>query len=440
MALRRLSLDFGVSLGTLQWVVTSYLLALAAVTPVSAWLARRFGHRRIYAAALGVFTLASVLCGLAPNVEALIVFRVAQGIGGGLMMPVGQTILVTAAGRQGVARVMSAIGVPMFLTPVVGPTIGGLLLDHAGWRWIFWINVPIGLAALCLALRLLGRDRTVHAGALDVPGLLMVSTGVVGITYGLARAGDEGTLLASGALLPLVPGLALTAGFAWWALRVPHPLLDLRLYRNMVFSAAAFVTFAMGAAIFGGMILMPLYYQLVRHEDAVGTGMLLAPQGVGAAIAMWLSGRLFERMGSLTAVVGGSVCMAATVPFMLVSADSSYGALSLAMVVRGFGIGMAGMPAMTAAFRALTPAQVEDATPQLNMLQRVGGSLGAALFVVVLQQRLDDAGGSPSGQADAFGATFGWVLAATAIATLPAVLMTALERRAGEAPARAVRT
>ncbi|MGW2190659.1 DHA2 family efflux MFS transporter permease subunit [Streptomyces sp. NPDC001719] len=430
VALRHLSLDFDTSLDTVQWVVTSYLLALAAVTPISAWAARRWGSRTLYAVALTVFTVASALCGLAGSAEQLIAFRVLQGIGGGLMMPVGQAILVRAAGPQGLARVMSAIGVPMVLTPVFGPTVGGLLLDHAGWEWIFWINVPIGALALYLTLRLLPRDRREDAGPLDAIGLFLVSTGIVGITYGLAQAGQRGDLLDGQVVVPFLAGLALTAAFVLRSVRIERPLLDLRLYGNRMFAASSFATFAMGAAIFGGMVLMPLYYQVVRHEDAVHTGLLLAPQGLGAAVAMWLSGRLFEKIGSLTAVIGGVVCVAATVPFVLIGATTSYWLLSLAMVVRGFGIGLAGMPAMTAAFRALRPEQIGDATPQLNMLQRVGGSIGTALFVVVLQQHLDDAAGRPGDQASGFGTTFIWVLAAALVAILPAVLMTALERRA----------
>ncbi|MFJ9903597.1 DHA2 family efflux MFS transporter permease subunit [Streptomyces sp. NPDC101152] len=430
VALRHLSLDFHTSLDRVQWVVTSYLLALAAVIPLSAWATLRFGPRRLYGWSLAVFTLASALCGLAPSAGMLIAFRVLQGVGGGMMMPVGQTILVKAAGPKGLARVMSAIGVPMVLTPVFGPTIGGLLLDHAGWEWIFWINVPVGLLTLYLTARMLPRDQLAPAGPLDVWGLLLVSAGAVGMTYGLAQAGSNASLLTTDVLGPFLAGLALTAVFVVYALRAAHPVLDLRLYRNKMFSAASFATFAMGAAIFGGMILMPLYYQVVRGQDAVGAGMLLAPQGIGAAFAMWLSGRLFEKIGSLTAVIGGVVCVAATVPFVLISADTSYWLLGAAMVFRGFGIGLAGMPAMTAAFRALEPAQINDASPQLNMLQRIGGSMGTALFVVVLQQHLNSAGARVSAQASGFGTTFVWVLATSALATVPPVLMTALERRA----------
>jgi EmrB/QacA subfamily drug resistance transporter len=429
VALHDLSLDFHTTLDAVQWVVTSYLLALAAMIPLSAWAARSFGSRRVYAASLAIFTVASLLCGSAPSVGLLIVFRVLQGVGGGLMMPVGQAILVQAAGRRGMARAMSAIGVPMMLTPVFGPTIGGLLLEHAGWEWIFWINVPFGLLGLYLTARLLPRDPPAKVRALDIPGFALLSVGLIGVTYGLSQIGQSGSVLSAGVVLPIVVGLALAATFVRWALHADAPLLDLQLYRNKIFSSASFATFAMGAATFGGMILMPLYYQTVRHESVVNTGMLLAPQGLGAVVAMWLSGRLFEKIGSLTAVLGGVICVAATVPFVLITSTSSFWLLSVSLVVRGFGLGMAGMPPMTAAFRALDPSQIQDATPQLNMMQRVGGSIGTALFVVVLQEHLKNAD-TPTAQAASFGAAFIWVLVAAVLATLPAVLMAVLERRA----------
>ncbi|WP_405137191.1 MDR family MFS transporter [Nocardia sp. NBC_01388] len=428
VALHNLSVDFDVTLGTVQWVVTSYLLALAAVIPMSAWLIRRFGAARMYTIALAVFVVSSLLCGLAHNVGTLIAFRALQGIGGGLMMPVGQAILVAAAGQRGLARAMSAIGIPMVLTPVIGPTVGGLLLAHAGWQWIFWINVPIGIIGIALAVRMLPPDTPQTGGRLDLVGLLLLSGGATALTYGLTQASERGSARLWHGVAPAVAGLALIAAFAVWALRARNPLLNLRIYRNGVFASASVAVFAMGAATFGGMILMPLYYQVIRHDDAVTTGMLLAPQGLGAAVAMFLSGRLFEKIGSVTAVVGGIICVAATIPFIVIGPGSSYWLLSIALVVRGFGLGMAGMPAMTAALRAVGPDEVTDATPILNMLQRVGGSVGTALFVVVLQQHLDNAGTDVSQQASAFGTAFIWVLAATVLATLPAVFMARIER------------
>jgi MFS family permease len=179
------------------------------------------------------------------------------------------------------------------------------------------------------------------------------------------------------------------------------------------------------------MILMPLYFQTVRGEDAVHTGLLLAPQGIGAALAMVASGRATERFGGgPVAFAGGVVAALGTLPFVLIGAGTSYWLIGAAMVVRGFGIGMSFMPAMTAAFAVLRPDQVNDASPQLNTLQRVGGSIGTAILTVVLQGKLDAAGTGPAAAAGAFGSTYWWVLAVTLVALVPAAVLTLVERRA----------
>ena len=433
VALDTLSRDLHTPLDNIQWVATAYLLALAAVIPVSGWAASRFGARRVYIASLVLFTLGSALCGLAWSSGSLIAFRALQGVGGGMLMPVGQMVLVKAAGPRNLARVMSFIGVPIVLAPVFGPTLGGLLVQHAGWQWIFLVNVPIGALAVFAARRLMPRDRATDAGHLDVPGLALVATGLVGVTYGLAESGSAGTLAATSVLAPLIAGAALITAFVLRALRVERPLLDVRLFANRAFAAASVTTFALGAALFGAMILMPLYFQIVRGEDAIHTGLLLAPQGIGAAFAMALSGRATERFGGgLTALAGGLITITATLPFVLIGASTSYWLISAAMVARGFGIGMSMMPAMTAAFSVLRPEQVNHATPQLTVLQRVGGSIGTAILSVVLQTQITAAGlhPAPVAVAAAFGDTYWWVLGVTAIALAPTVVLTIVEHRA----------
>jgi MFS family permease len=225
----------------------------------------------------------------------------------------------------------------------------------------------------------------------------------------------------------------LIAAFVRRALRVDRPLLDVRLYANRAFASASVTTFALGAALFGGMVLLPLYFQLVRGEDAVVTGLLLIPQGVGSALAMWLSGRITERLGAgLTSLVGGVVMIVATLPFMLIDATTSYWLLGGAMFVRGLGIGLAMMPAFTAAYATLRPHQVNDAAPQLNVLQRVGGSIGTAIFTVVLQH------GIVTNAPAAFAHTYVWVVGVSAIALVPTVLLALIERAPARAPAEAV--
>jgi EmrB/QacA subfamily drug resistance transporter len=431
VALDTLGKDLGSSVDQIQWVVTGYLLALAAVIPVSGWASRRFSSRNVYIFSLVLFTLGSVLCGLAQSTESLVAFRVIQGIGGGMLVPTGQMILVKAAGPRNLPKVMSAIGVPIVLAPIFGPTIGGLLLEHVSWQSIFLVNLPVGIATLVAALKLLPKDKPEGAEKLDFLGLGLLSVGLVGVTYGLAETGSAGSLVAASVLVPLAIGLVGIAAFAIRALRIPNPLLNVRLYKNRAFTAASITTFCLGAALFGAMVLMPLYFQTVRGEDAVTTGLLLIPQGLGAAVAMALSGRATERWGGgVTATIGTAITLVATIPFVLLGANTAFVLIGAAMVIRGFGIGMSIMPAMTAAYAVLTPQQVTHATPQLTTLQRVGGSMGTAILTVVLQGHLETAGASQGAMANAYGTTFIWVMGITAAALLPTLMLARIERRA----------
>jgi EmrB/QacA subfamily drug resistance transporter len=432
VALHDLSGDLHASLGTIQWVITGYLLSLAAVIPVTGWAVRRYSARRLYLIALVVFTAGSALCALAATSGELIAFRVLQGVGGGMLTPIGQMILVKAAGPRNMAKVMSVIGVPIVLAPVFGPTLGGLLLQTVGWEWIFLINVPIGALALVLALRLLPHDEAGagQAGRLDFIGLGLAAAGVVGITYGLSESEAAGSLTASSVLIPALAGLALVALFVVRSRRIERPLLDLSLFANPAFRAASIVTFCLGAALFGAMILMPLYFQTVRGQDAISTGLLLIPQGIGGGIGMVLSGRLTQRIGAgRTSLLGGIILGVATIPFVLVTATTSFVVIGAAMLVRGVGVGLAIMPAMTAAFSVLDREQINDATPQLTVLQRVGGSLGTAIIAVVLEgqtQHVHTAAAAAAG----FGHTYWWVMGVTVLALAPTLLLARIERQA----------
>jgi EmrB/QacA subfamily drug resistance transporter len=436
VALHDLSGDLHAPLSSIQWVITGYLLSLAAVIPVTGWAVRRYSARRLYLIALVVFTAGSALCALATSSGELILFRILQGIGGGMITPIGQMILVKAAGPRNLPKVMSFIGVPIVLAPVFGPTLGGLLLQTAGWQWIFLINAPVGALAFILALRLLPHDEagTSQAGRLDVVGLALAAVGVVGITYGLSESQSAGSLVSSSVLIPVVAGLVLLSLFVLRSRRVSYPLLDLKLFGNPAFRAASIVTFCLGAALFGAMILMPLYFQTVRGEDAINTGLLLIPQGLGGGLGMFLSGRATERLGAgRTSLIGGLILAVATIPFVLVTASTPFPVIGVAMLVRGVGVGLAIMPAMTAAFSVLTREQVNDASPQLTVLQRVGGSLGTAIIAVVLQGHIEHAH-TGAAVASGFGHTYWWVMGVTLVALVPTLVLTRIERRARRQP------
>jgi EmrB/QacA subfamily drug resistance transporter len=431
VALDRLGRELHTSIANIQWVVTGYLLSLAAVIPVSGWAARRFGAKQVYLASLVLFTLGSILCGLASGATELIVFRVIQGVGGGLILPLGQLMMATAAGPRRMGRVMSVVAIPAMLAPILGPALGGLILDNASWRWIFFVNVPIGMVALILGLRGLPRSEPQEAGRLDILGLVLLVTGMPLITYGLAEVGNTGGFSSPKVIVPILAGLALVAVFISHARRAARPLLDVHLYARRTFASASITTFCLGAALFGAMILVPLYYQQVRHESVLHTGLLIAPQGLGAALAMPISGRLTDRIGGgPLAVFGVIVTALTTIPFGLIEAHTSLESLSIWMFLRGIGIGFAFMPAMAAAFAALKPSELSDATPQMNILQRVGGSIGTAVLAVVLQRALIDAHHplTADAAAGAFGVAFWWSLGITALAIVPSIVLLFAER------------
>jgi EmrB/QacA subfamily drug resistance transporter len=433
VALSRLGSELHTSIANIQWVVTGYLLSLAAVIPISGWAGRRFGAKQVYLTSLVLFTGGSVLCGIASSATELIAFRVLQGIGGGLILPVGQLMMATAAGPRRMGRVMSVVAVPAMLAPILGPALGGLILDNASWRWIFFINVPIGAAALIAGVRGLPRSERQDAGRLDVLGLVLLVTGMPLITYGLAEIGRTGGFSSAKVIGPILGGLALVALFVAHARRAQRPLLDVRLYGRRTFSAASITTFCLGAALFGAMILMPLYYQQVRGESVLATGLLVGPQGLGAALAIPIAGRLTDRIGGgPLALFGVIVTTLATIPFGLIGAHTSIVSLSVWMFVRGIGIGFAFMPAMAAAFAALKPHELSDATPQMNVLQRLGGSIGTAVLAVVLQRALISAPHplTDAGMAGAYSTALWWSLGITALAIVPSIVLLRAERQA----------
>jgi|HubBroStandDraft_2_1064218.scaffolds.fasta_scaffold21197_2 EmrB/QacA subfamily drug resistance transporter len=387
VAVHTLRSDLHSSIAQVQWVITGYLLSLAAVIPVTGWAARRYGAKRVYMTSLVLFTAGSALCAVATSTTSLVLFRVLQGAGGGMIMPIGQLIMAQVAGPKRMGRVMGIVSMPAMLAPILGPVIGGAILEKLHWSWIFLVNVPIGVIALALAWRMLPKTDSGVAGRLDVVGLGLLSGGSTAVVYGLSELATHASVTAPTVMWPVVAGLALSAIFVWHALRIERPLLDIRLYANRVFGAASLTTFGLGAALFGAMILVPLYYQEVRHESVIVTGLLTGPQGLGMLLVMPLTGRLTERFGGgRVAIVGVTILSLTTVPLAFVGASTSILSLSVVLALRGIGIGFAFVPAMSAAFASLRPDQLSDATPQLNVLQRLGGAIGTAVLAVVLQR------------------------------------------------------
>jgi EmrB/QacA subfamily drug resistance transporter len=389
VAIETLSRDFHTSISTIQWVTTGYLLALAIVIPLSGWMVERFGAKRMWMISLGLFTAGSALCGLAWSSESLIFFRVLQGLGGGMIMPVGQTILARAAGPQRIGRVMSILGVPTLIAPVLGPVLGGLIVDNVTWRWIFFVNVPIGIVAMILSTRFLVRDEHQDAGPFDFLGMALLSPGLALLVYGLSEAGGGSGFGSTTVIACLAAGAVLITAFVLHALRIDRPLLDIHLFRDRNFSMANVTIFVFGAAMYSAMFLLPLYYQVVRGESALVAGLLLAPQGIGAMLTMPLGGRLTDKIGAGKVVpIGMAVFLLGTITYTQLGPSTGYGWLAASLFVRGLGMGWTMMPVMAAAYATLTHSLLPKATTTINIVMRVGGSFGTALVAVVLQRQI----------------------------------------------------
>jgi EmrB/QacA subfamily drug resistance transporter len=297
------------------------------------------------------------------------------------------------------------VSLPAALGPILGPVLGGVILDSLTWHWLFLVNLPLGAAGLFLAVRLFPADEPGRRVPLDWRGVLLVSPGIVGVIYGLAQVGEVGGFAHAEVIVPLVIGLVLLAAFAWWALRRgEHALIDVKLFRHRALSTSSALLFFTGVALYGAMLLLPLYFQQVRGEDALGAGLLLIPQGVGALASRSLAGRFTDTIGGRwVAVVGFAIMTVATIPFALSGEDTSMWLLGAALLVRGFGLGAVVIPLMTGAYLGLERDEVPDASVITRVAQQLGGSFGVAVLAVILAST-------------SFDAAFWWATAFTGVA------------------------
>jgi EmrB/QacA subfamily drug resistance transporter len=455
VAIDRLAIDFKSSLTTIQWVVTGYTLALAAVIPLTGWAADRFGTKRLYMTSLVLFTIGSVLSGLAWSAASLIVFRVLQGVGGGMIMPAVMTITTRKAGPNRIGRVMGVLGVPMLIAPILGPILGGWLVDDVSWRWIFFINVPIGIVAFVLAQIVLDPDEPQPTHRLDWLGMLLLSPGLALLIFGLAESSTYGfgSLRSWG---PVAAGAVLIVSFFWHSWRTETPLIDIRTFVQTPAGAAAGTFTLFAIAFFGALLLIPLYYQSVRGASALTAGLLLAPQGVGAMVTMPIAGRLTDRFGPTWLPAAGIPLLVVGIsPFAFVTAHTSYVLLCSFSFVLGLGMGLSMMPTMTAAMQAVPAAAIARTSTAMNIIRQGGASIGTAVLTVILSSAITHHLSSvrgvslPHGQtgfaslqhlsggahaaiagplADAFSSTFVWAILLLALAFIPALGMALLLR------------
>jgi EmrB/QacA subfamily drug resistance transporter len=433
VALHTLSVKLHTPVTTIQWVSTGYLLALGIAVPLSTWGLARFGGKRLWIFSLAVFLVGSVGSSLAWDVGSLIGWRVVQGIGGGLMLPVMATLIFQAAGGKSLGRLVTYVAMPAMLGPILGPLIGGAILTHLSWRFMFWVNVPFCVIGILLAWRYLKTDVPARPGPaaaklrLDVPGLCLIAPGTSVILLGLANAGTAAGFAHLDVIIPLVAGVVLLAAFTVYALRKSSPLVEVRLLARRPVGSSSVVLFFSGFSLYGAMLLLPLYYQEVRGATALAAGILLVPQGIGTLLSRSVLGSNIDRFGPrVIALAGFAIVAAATVPFALAGPHTSAWLLALWMVIRGFGLGAVTMPVMVASYTGLDKQQIPHSSVLTRTAQQIGGSFGTAVLAVILETAI---AAHPATLADAFHVAFWWSAGFSGVAVLLCLWLPGAQRK-----------
>lgn len=440
VALATLGREFHVNAGTLQWVLTGYMVSLAVFIPASGWLSDRFGTKRTFLLAVLTFTAASVLCGFATSIEWLIAARVLQGVGGGMLVPVGQAMLYRAFPPHERAKASAVLIIPTAAAPALGPILGGFLVEYVNWRWIFFINVPVGAVSLIFTALFLREEIQARPGRFDLPGFVLAGTGLAALLVALDRGARDGWsepyvwggLVAAGVLIALL---------VWRELAVREPMLDLRLLGDRMFASGNAALLFITGGMFGVLFLLPLYLQTLRGASALTAGLVLMPQALGMVATTQVTSRLYPRVGPRRLIlVGFGIIGGVSVALHFVGLSTPYWTLGCLMFVQGIGMGTAMIPLQAATFAQTRQASMGRATSMFNTSRQVATATGVAVLTTVLVSRtrgeLSEVGAAASAAAraqahvEAYHAAF---LAAAAFAVV-GILVTLLIRDSDAAP------
>ncbi|GAB3085969.1 DHA2 family efflux MFS transporter permease subunit [Nocardioides zeae] len=419
IGLHSLQNEFHVSVSSVQWVSTAYLLALACVVPVMAWGQARFGSASLWIAALVIFLVGSVACALSPSFEFLIGARVVQGVGGGLVLPLMMSIVMRVARDGDLARLAFDVALATAAAPVIGPILGGLVLTQLGWRGVFVVTIPLCLAGVALALAFLPDDSsTVDRPRFDRFGFLLLAPALAGLLWALSSTHRfQGVALDDHVLVPLVGGALLLAAFVAWARRCEDPLVDVRLLGRRDFAWATVTMFFIGVAMFGVVFLLPLFWQKIAGHDPLVAGLLLIPQALGSLCARPATIALSQRWGAgRMVVVGFALLLLGTFPLAFTSVTTSPWILGVVLFVRGVGLGTVLMPAMAVAYVGMDRHDVPHATVIMRMAQQVGGAFGTAVLAVAL-------GNAAMATSAMFDRAFWWAIGLTVVGLVASLFL-----------------
>lgn len=387
VALPKLMVLFSVDTKQIDWVLTAYMLVSGAIIPITTYLGERFGYRTLYIWSVASFTLGSLLCGLAWNNPSLVAFRVIQGIGGGLIMPVGMALMFRFIPRDKMGAAMGIFGLSMAVAPSIGPTLGGMIVEHYSWRWLFMINVPIGIIGVFLCQIILPETERRKMGNFDIWGLILASGSA--FFYLLALAEGESWGWSSYSIVMLfVTATMMLALLIVVELNHPEPMLDIRLFKYRRFSYSIILGSGLYIAMITGVVLIPIYLQSIRGYSAIQTGLLLMPQALAMGAMMPVSGKLFDKIGARPLVmIGIPLILYSTYELHTLAVDTPASVISTLMVFRGIGMGLTFMPINTAGVSMIPPMKMGAASSLSTLIRNVAGAIGIALTTVLLENR-----------------------------------------------------
>ncbi|HPT69894.1 MAG TPA: DHA2 family efflux MFS transporter permease subunit [Syntrophomonas sp.] len=387
VAIPKMMVVFGASQDSIQWVLTGYMLALGIIMPVSGYLGDTFGYKRVFVISLIIFTIGSAMSGFAWSVNSLIAFRVVQALGGGLMSPIGMALIYKVVPREKIGLVMGVFGISAMAAPAIGPTLSGYLVEYVTWRTIFFINVPIGLFNVLLAVRNLNESELIKGKLIDKWGILLSSTGLFCLLMALSKGYSKGWSSPYIVGLIFVSLVALTV-FVYVELHHPEPILDLRLFGNFIFTLSLIITSIVSIGMFGIIYLIPVYMQNVLGYSAMQSGLITFPSAVVAGIMMPISGRIFDEYGARGITIFGLSIFAFSTymmhDFNLVTPLST---IVILLMIRGASMGLVNMPAATAGMNTVPLPLIGRASAMSNVIRQVAGSFGIAVFTTIMQNR-----------------------------------------------------
>ena len=382
VALPTLGREFGAS--STEWVVVGYTLSLAVFIPVSGWLSDRIGTKRVFLFAFAMFIGASALCGAAQSIEQLIAFRVLQGVGGGMLTPVGLAMMFRVFPPAERARVSTLMMIPTLAAPALGPVIGGLLITNANWRWIFYVNVPVGVVAFYVGLKLLREHREPSAGRFDVAGFVLSGGGLASFVYALSQGPRDGWASPHVLFFGVLGVVMLTAMVAVET-RIAQPMLMLGLLRNRMFRNANIVSAFSIASFLGLLFVLPSYLQSLRGLSAQTSGLVTFPQAVGVGCSTFIAGSLYKRVGPRRLIFAGLFLASLTIfAFELLTLTTNLWWIRGLMLLRGFCMGFAFVPMQASSYATIAPADNGRASSIFSTQRQVAVSLAVAVLGTVL--------------------------------------------------------